>query len=59
MKLYIYRKNKKNNDKIFPLCQVYKPDVKKWTYIQEGGKWLIHDSKHHNDNQMQRMNPPL
>ena len=55
--------NQKQQKRCFPLCQIYKPAVildlisKKWTNIQ-GGKWLIHGTKRHKDDQLQSVENP-
>ena len=55
--------NQKQQKNVFPLCQTYKPTIILKLDFQKvdqhtGGKWLIHGTKRHKDNQLPSLEPP-
>ena len=49
--------NQKQQKSCFPLCQTYKPTIN-LNRFPKSGKWLIHGTNHHKDNQLQSLELP-
>ena len=58
-----YVKIQKKDEKILSILSNLQPNCCLKVDFQKvdqhaGGKWLIHDTKHHKDNQLQSLRPP-